>query len=56
MDGRANAALVELMAETFRVPRAQVSIEHGLAGRDKRVRVRGAMHVPPVIEALLAGG
>ena len=56
VDGRANAALVELLAETFGVPRAQVSIEHGLAGRDKRVRVRDAAHVPPAIEALLGAG
>jgi uncharacterized protein (TIGR00251 family) len=56
VDGRANAALVELLAEAFGVPRAQVSIEHGLAGRDKRVRVRGATRVPPAIEVLLAAG
>ena len=56
VDGRANAALVELLAEAFGVPRAQVSIEHGLAGRDKRVRVRGAARVPPAIESLLAAG
>lgn len=53
VDGRANAALVELLADAFGVPRAQVAIEHGLSGRDKRVRVRGATRVPAAIEALL---
>jgi uncharacterized protein (TIGR00251 family) len=42
VDGRANAALVEFLAEAFDVPRATVSIERGTAGRDKRVRIRGA--------------
>ena len=32
VDGRANAALVEFLAATFDVPRARVTIEHGLAG------------------------
>jgi uncharacterized protein (TIGR00251 family) len=53
VDGRANAALVELLAEAFGVPRSQVIIEHGLAGRDKRVRVRGAARLPPAVQPLL---
>ena len=47
VDGRANAALVDFLASAFDVPRARVAIEHGLAGRDKRVRIRGAGPVPP---------
>ena len=53
VDGRANAALVEFIAEAFGVPRARVVIEHGLAGRDKRVRVRGAPPVAPNLRALI---
>jgi uncharacterized protein (TIGR00251 family) len=53
VDGRANAALVEFLAGTFDVPRAHVSIEHGLAGRDKRVRIREAGPVAPQLKALL---
>lgn len=49
VDGRANAALVEFIAATFGVPRASVTIEHGLAGRDKRLRLRAA---PPVAAQL----
>jgi uncharacterized protein (TIGR00251 family) len=53
VDGRANAALVEFLADAFDVPRARVTIEHGLAGRDKRVRVRGVGVVAPQLRALL---
>ena len=55
VDGRANAALVEFLAEAFDVPRARVTIEHGLSGRDKRVRVRGVGVVAPHLRALLGG-
>jgi hypothetical protein len=55
VDGKANAALVALLAETLGVPRAQVIIEHGHASRDKRVRIRSAPPPPPGIEALLDG-
>jgi hypothetical protein len=53
VDGRANAALVEFLAEAFGVPRARVTIEHGLAGRDKRVRIRDAGTVAVQIKALI---
>ena len=53
VDGRANAALVEFLATAFDVPRARVSIEHGLAGRDKRVRIRDAGVIAPQMKALI---
>ena len=53
VDGRANAALVEFVAAAFGVPRARVAIEHGLAGRDKRLRVRDAPPVPPGLRELV---
>lgn len=55
VDGRANAALVEFVAELFAIPRARVTIEHGLAGRDKRLRLQGAPSLPPLLESLLGG-
>ncbi len=55
VDGRANAALVEFLAEVFDVPRSAVSIERGLAGRDKTVRIRGAGPLAPHTSALLGG-
>lgn len=53
VDGRANEALVELLAETFSVPRARVRIEHGVASRDKRVRIVGTGTAPSALAALL---
>jgi len=53
IDGRANAALVEFLAAAFDVPRAQVSIERGLAGRDKRIRIRGAGLLAPQLQVLV---
>jgi uncharacterized protein len=41
VDGRANAALIAFLAEALGVPRRDVAIESGHAGRDKRVSVRG---------------
>jgi uncharacterized protein (TIGR00251 family) len=40
--GAANAALVELLAETFGVPRRDVRVVHGARGRNKLVEVRTA--------------
>ena len=37
--GAANAALVELLAETLGVPRQAVRVRHGQSGRDKLVEV-----------------
>jgi hypothetical protein len=55
VDGKANAALIEFLAAAFGVPRARVIIEHGLASRDKRVRIRDAPVATPGIAALLGG-
>jgi uncharacterized protein (TIGR00251 family) len=53
VDGRANAALIEFLADAFGVPRAGVSVERGLSSRDKLVRIRGAAPAAPHLEALL---
>ena len=41
VDGDANAALVEFLADALRVRRADVSIARGETGRRKTVRVAG---------------
>lgn len=38
-NGRANAAVVELLAEYFDVPKSRIKILRGLSGRDKVVSV-----------------
>jgi len=39
VDGKANAALIDLAAEHFGIRRAQVSIRRGLAGRLKTLDI-----------------
>lgn len=53
VDGRANAALIVFLADAFEVTRASVAIEHGLSGRDKRVRIRSPGPVPAQLRQLL---
>jgi uncharacterized protein (TIGR00251 family) len=50
VEGEANSALIEFLAERLGVAKRDVVIESGETSRRKRVRVRGA-RVPP--EALL---
>jgi uncharacterized protein (TIGR00251 family) len=40
-DGKANAALVSLLAKAFSVPRSAVMIMAGAASRNKRIRIDG---------------
>lgn len=42
VDGKANASLIEFLAERLEVPRTQVELVSGAASRLKRLRVRGA--------------
>jgi uncharacterized protein len=41
VDGAANAALVEFLADRLESPRRNLSIESGEKSRDKRIRVEG---------------
>ena len=51
IDGRANAALVQFIAERLGVAKRDVTIETGATSRRKRVQVIGATRAP---EALLS--
>ncbi len=53
VDGRANAALVELLAKRLGVPKRDVAIVRGLSSRTKRVAVEG-MTVAEAFERLRA--
>ncbi|HYD55969.1 MAG TPA: DUF167 domain-containing protein [Burkholderiales bacterium] len=39
VDGKANAALIEFLAEEYGVPKRNVMIEAGLQSRQKKVRI-----------------
>lgn len=41
VDGRANEALIEFMAERLRIPRARISLVSGATGRLKLLRITG---------------
>jgi hypothetical protein len=51
IDGRANRALIDLLAEALDLPRRDISIERGIRGRDKRVAV--TTDNPSAIEAAI---
>lgn len=42
VDGEANAAVIELVAKTFGVPRSAVEVIAGASSRRKTIRVTGA--------------
>lgn len=41
VDGQANAAVVELLAKTFGVPKRSITILRGETGKDKLIAVEG---------------
>ena len=41
VDGKANSALREFLAEQLKIPTSRVTLVSGASGRDKRVRVTG---------------
>jgi hypothetical protein len=57
VEGRANAALIEFLADLLRVSRSSVQIAGGEHGRNKSVVVRGrsAREVEALIEQALPG-
>jgi uncharacterized protein (TIGR00251 family) len=46
VEGKANAALVEFLADYFNVPKRSVRIAGGLKSRRKRVIIEGAKWTP----------
>jgi uncharacterized protein (TIGR00251 family) len=52
-EGRANHAVIALLAETLGLPRSSIGLVSGAAGRDKLVRIAG--HSLPEVRALLGG-
>lgn len=46
VDGKANAALIEFLAETFSTPKSAVSLRQGLQSRFKTVVIENPRQVP----------
>lgn len=53
VDGQANKAVVAFFAKLFHLPKASLTIEHGLQSRNKTVRIAGAD--PARVRSVLAG-
>jgi uncharacterized protein (TIGR00251 family) len=51
VDGAANEELVRFLAESLRLPRSQIRLDSGAAGRRKRVAIVGLDHTA-VLQAL----
>jgi uncharacterized protein (TIGR00251 family) len=49
VDGKANAAVIETIAQALRIPRARVQIVRGETGRRKTLRIEGV-----TLDAVLA--
>lgn len=46
VDGKANAAIVEFLSDTFCVAKNQVKIEQGELGRQKIIRIKNLVALP----------
>ena len=53
IEGKANDALVRLIAVQLGVPKSRVSVTHGLTSRNKLLAVRTALSVEQAKQALL---
>jgi uncharacterized protein (TIGR00251 family) len=53
VDGRANTALVDFVADACGLPRARVTLDRGTTGRDKRLRLHGLATIPPALQRAL---
>jgi uncharacterized protein (TIGR00251 family) len=54
VDGAANAAVIDALAQAFGVRRSAVEVVRGVSGRRKTVRIAGGS--PATLQALLRGG
>lgn len=54
VDGKANAVLIEFLAQRCGVPRLQIELISGAAARQKRVRIRGVT-AAQVLTLLISG-
>jgi uncharacterized protein (TIGR00251 family) len=55
VDGRANAALLEFVADACGLPKSRVTLESGQTGRDKRVRLHGVAALPTALQSAIDG-
>ncbi|GLS04589.1 UPF0235 protein [Chitiniphilus shinanonensis] len=54
VDGKANAALLDFLAQAFAVPRRQVELKSGASSRRKVIRIVGSPQAPEQAVGLAA--
>ncbi|GAA5784811.1 hypothetical protein YWS52_11310 [Chitiniphilus shinanonensis] len=54
VDGKANAALLDFLAQAFAVPRRQVELKSGASSRRKVIRIVGSTQAPEQAVGLVA--
>ncbi len=54
IEGQANEHLMRFLANTLRVPRAQVTLVSGATGRAKRLRITGPLTIPEALQKWIA--
>ena len=52
VDGKANKHLIALLARTFKVAKADISIISGETGRNKTIKIRHPARLPEIINML----
>ena len=55
VDGRANAALLEFLAAACGLAKSRVTLERGMTGREKCVRLHGLRDIPDALQRQIAG-
>jgi uncharacterized protein len=56
VDGRANEALLEFIADACHLPKSRVTLVAGQASRDKRVRLHDLAALPAALQLATASG
>jgi uncharacterized protein (TIGR00251 family) len=54
VDGKANIHLAKFLAKQFKVAKRQITIEKGVLGRHKQIRIRNPGQLPELIQTVLS--
>lgn len=54
VDGEANTALVKFLSEQLNIPQKQISIIHGLTGKNKLIEIHTEISAEEIIKILIS--
>ena len=55
VEGRANTALIEFVAAACGVAKSRVTLERGVSGREKCLRIHGLVEIPAALQGAITG-